>query len=146
MEGCSAFVLAFRKNPVQKRMTPALPHKQPVGTPSGAGFALSGAAVSSSCAALTVSVPATAVLVVASTEVDKSGASYYGEQTLHYVAASGESAVVQLREYPMLPCSPGTGPYSKALHTKNPSPCSALAFYLCRKVLLFSGLVWGFLQ
>ncbi|KAF4804251.1 Eukaryotic translation initiation factor 2A [Turdus rufiventris] len=39
---------------------------------------------------------ATAVLVVASTEVDKSGASYYGEQTLHYVAASGESAVVQL--------------------------------------------------
>ncbi|XP_062355513.1 eukaryotic translation initiation factor 2A isoform X5 [Cinclus cinclus] len=38
----------------------------------------------------------TAVLVVASTEVDKSGASYYGEQTLHYVAASGESAVVQL--------------------------------------------------
>ncbi|RMC01850.1 hypothetical protein DUI87_21011 [Hirundo rustica rustica] len=39
---------------------------------------------------------ATAVLVVASTEVDKSGASYYGEQTLHYVGASGESAVVQL--------------------------------------------------
>ncbi|XP_064241041.1 eukaryotic translation initiation factor 2A isoform X1 [Passer domesticus] len=39
---------------------------------------------------------ATAVLVVASTEVDKSGASYYGEQTLHYLAASGESAVVQL--------------------------------------------------
>lgn len=45
---------------------------------------------------------ATAVLVVASTEVDKSGASYYGEQTLHYLAASGESAVVQLRE-----CGPG---------------------------------------
>lgn len=40
------------------------------------------------------------MLVVASTEVDKSGASYYGEQTLHYVATSGESAVVQLREYP----------------------------------------------
>lgn len=42
---------------------------------------------------------ATAVLVIASTDVDKTGASYYGEQTLHYIAANGESAVVQLREY-----------------------------------------------
>lgn len=41
---------------------------------------------------------ATAVLVIASTEVDKTGASYYGEQTLHYIATNGESAVVQLRE------------------------------------------------
>ncbi|XP_023559854.1 eukaryotic translation initiation factor 2A [Octodon degus] len=40
---------------------------------------------------------ATAVLVIASTEVDKTGASYYGEQTLHYIATNGESAVVQLR-------------------------------------------------
>ncbi|XP_036392819.1 eukaryotic translation initiation factor 2A isoform X1 [Megalops cyprinoides] len=39
---------------------------------------------------------ATAVLVTASTEVDKTGASYYGEQTLHYLAINGESAVVQL--------------------------------------------------
>ncbi|KAH0624077.1 hypothetical protein JD844_007414 [Phrynosoma platyrhinos] len=38
----------------------------------------------------------TAVLVIASTEVDKTGASYYGEQTLHYIATNGESAVVQL--------------------------------------------------
>ncbi|XP_039613968.1 eukaryotic translation initiation factor 2A [Polypterus senegalus] len=38
----------------------------------------------------------TAVLITASTEVDKTGASYYGEQTLHYVATNGESAVVQL--------------------------------------------------
>uniref|UniRef100_V9KP10 Eukaryotic translation initiation factor 2A n=1 Tax=Callorhinchus milii TaxID=7868 RepID=V9KP10_CALMI len=37
-----------------------------------------------------------AVLVIASTDVDKSGASYYGEQTLHYIATNGESAVVQL--------------------------------------------------
>lgn len=44
-------------------------------------------------------VTATAVLVIASTEVDKTGASYYGEQTLHYIATNGESAVVQLREY-----------------------------------------------
>lgn len=42
---------------------------------------------------------ATAVLVTASTEVDKTGASYYGEQTLHYVAINGESAVIQLRMY-----------------------------------------------
>ncbi|XP_048836762.1 eukaryotic translation initiation factor 2A [Brienomyrus brachyistius] len=39
---------------------------------------------------------ATAVLVTASTDVDKTGASYYGEQTLHYLAVDGESAVVQL--------------------------------------------------
>ncbi|CAN9511249.1 unnamed protein product [Ophioblennius macclurei] len=39
---------------------------------------------------------ATAVLVTASTEVDKSGASYYGEQTLHYLAVNGETAAVQL--------------------------------------------------
>ncbi|MEJ1277550.1 eukaryotic translation initiation factor 2A [Cricetulus griseus] len=31
-----------------------------------------------------------------STDVDKTGASYYGEQTLHYIATNGESAVVQL--------------------------------------------------
>lgn len=38
----------------------------------------------------------TAMLVIASTEVDKTGASYYGEQTLHYIATNGETAVVQL--------------------------------------------------
>ncbi|XP_029301445.1 eukaryotic translation initiation factor 2A [Cottoperca gobio] len=41
---------------------------------------------------------ASAVLVTASTEVDKSGASYYGEQTLHYLAVSGETALVQLQK------------------------------------------------
>ncbi|XP_026188008.1 eukaryotic translation initiation factor 2A [Mastacembelus armatus] len=39
---------------------------------------------------------ASAVLVTASTEVDKTGASYYGEQTLHYIAVNGETALVQL--------------------------------------------------
>ncbi|XP_028276004.1 eukaryotic translation initiation factor 2A isoform X2 [Parambassis ranga] len=39
---------------------------------------------------------ASAVLVTASTEVDQTGASYYGEQTLHYLAVNGETAVVQL--------------------------------------------------
>lgn len=39
---------------------------------------------------------ASAVLVTASTEVDKTGASYYGEQTLHYLAVNGETAHVQL--------------------------------------------------
>lgn len=39
---------------------------------------------------------ASAVLVTASTEVDKSGASYYGEQTLHYLGVNGETALVQL--------------------------------------------------
>lgn len=31
--------------------------------------------------------------------MDKTGASYYGEQTLHYLAVNGETAVVQLRQY-----------------------------------------------
>lgn len=44
-------------------------------------------------------VTATAVLVTASTDVDKTGASYYGEQTLHYIAVNGESAAVQLRKW-----------------------------------------------
>lgn len=44
---------------------------------------------------------ASAVLVTASTEVDKTGASYYGEQTLHYLATNGDSAVVQLRKCPL---------------------------------------------
>ncbi|TNN28604.1 Eukaryotic translation initiation factor 2A [Liparis tanakae] len=39
-----------------------------------------------------------AVLVTASTEVDKSGASYYGEQTLHFLSAGGETAGVQLQK------------------------------------------------
>ncbi|XP_041850186.1 eukaryotic translation initiation factor 2A [Melanotaenia boesemani] len=39
---------------------------------------------------------ASALLVTASTEVDKTGASYYGEQTLHYLSVSGETALVQL--------------------------------------------------
>lgn len=42
---------------------------------------------------------ATAVLVTASTDVDKTGASYYGEQTLHYLATNGESAIVQLGKF-----------------------------------------------
>ncbi|XP_010901582.2 eukaryotic translation initiation factor 2A isoform X2 [Esox lucius] len=41
---------------------------------------------------------ATAVLVTASTEVDKTGASYYGEQTLHYLATNGETSLVQLQK------------------------------------------------
>ncbi|XP_040043881.2 eukaryotic translation initiation factor 2A [Gasterosteus aculeatus] len=39
-----------------------------------------------------------AVLVTSSTEVDKSGASYYGEQTLHFLSVSGETSLVQLQK------------------------------------------------
>lgn len=36
--------------------------------------------------------------------MDKTGASYYGEQTLHYLAVNGETALVQLGEFrPLLP-------------------------------------------
>ena len=38
----------------------------------------------------------TAVLTLTSTDVDKSGASYYGEQTLQFVSTSGDSNMVQL--------------------------------------------------
>ncbi|XP_071951713.1 eukaryotic translation initiation factor 2A-like [Antedon mediterranea] len=37
-----------------------------------------------------------AVLIITSTEVDKTGASYYGEQGLHYLAADGGSSGVAL--------------------------------------------------
>ena len=59
---------------------------------------------------------ATAVLVIASTDVDKTGASYYGEQTLHYIATNGESAVVQLRE-----CSRSL-PLGESMIVKNTVP------------------------
>ncbi|XP_072318215.1 eukaryotic translation initiation factor 2A [Eucyclogobius newberryi] len=39
---------------------------------------------------------ASAVLVTASTDVDKTGASYYGEQTLHFLGVNGETSHVQL--------------------------------------------------
>lgn len=34
-----------------------------------------------------------------STDVDTSGASYYGKQTLHFLDIKGTSAMVQLRNY-----------------------------------------------
>ena len=36
---------------------------------------------------------------MASTEVDKTGASYYGKQTLHYLSTKGDTALVSLSEY-----------------------------------------------
>ena len=36
------------------------------------------------------------VLVVAATDVDKSGASYYGEQSLHYLSVQGDGNMVPL--------------------------------------------------
>ncbi|XP_046287386.1 eukaryotic translation initiation factor 2A isoform X2 [Marmota monax] len=63
---------------------------------------------------------ATAVLVIASTDVDKTGASYYGEQTLHYIATNGESAVVQL---------PKSGPiYDVAWNSSSTEFCAVYGF------------------
>ena len=42
------------------------------------------------------SILGSAVLVVTATDVDKTGASYYGEQTLQYISTSGESSMIQL--------------------------------------------------
>ena len=36
----------------------------------------------------------TALLILTSLEVDASGASYYGEQSLHYMDVTGESSLV----------------------------------------------------
>ena len=41
------------------------------------------------------------VLVLTTTEVDKTGASYYGEQGLHYLSAKGEGNIVLLGIYDM---------------------------------------------
>lgn len=38
----------------------------------------------------------TAVLILTTTEEDKTGASYYGEQSLQYVSTNGDSSMVQL--------------------------------------------------
>ncbi|KAK7879919.1 hypothetical protein WMY93_033420 [Mugilogobius chulae] len=64
---------------------------------------------------------ASAVLVTASTDVDKTGASYYGEQTLHFLSVSGETALVQLPTVYNLSCEPvfdfGTGPRNAAYYS-----------------------------
>ena len=40
--------------------------------------------------------PGSAVLVLTTTDVDKTGASYYGEQGLHYLSARGDGNMVPL--------------------------------------------------
>lgn len=47
---------------------------------------------------LYISVSGSGVLVLTTTEVDKTGASYYGEQGLHYLSAKGEGNIVLLGE------------------------------------------------
>nr|XP_027320493.2 LOW QUALITY PROTEIN: eukaryotic translation initiation factor 2A [Anas platyrhynchos] len=72
---------------------------------------------------------ATAVLVIASTEVDKTGASYYGEQTLHYIATNGESAVVQL---------PKNGPIYDVVWNPNSVEFCAVYGFMPAKATVFN--------
>ncbi|XP_066478159.1 eukaryotic translation initiation factor 2A isoform X2 [Tiliqua scincoides] len=72
---------------------------------------------------------ATAVLVIASTEVDKTGASYYGEQTLHYMATNGESAVVQL---------PKNGPIYDATWSPNSTEFCVVYGFMPAKATIFN--------
>ncbi|PIO28250.1 hypothetical protein AB205_0026030, partial [Aquarana catesbeiana] len=72
---------------------------------------------------------ATAVLVTASTDVDKTGASYYGEQTLHYIAVNGESAVVQL---------PKNGPIYDVVWNKNSTEFCAVYGFMPAKATVFN--------
>ena len=39
------------------------------------------------------------MLVLTTTEVDKTGASYYGEQGLHYLSSKGEGNIVILSKW-----------------------------------------------
>ncbi|XP_035381512.1 eukaryotic translation initiation factor 2A [Electrophorus electricus] len=70
-----------------------------------------------------------AVLVTASTEVDKTGASYYGEQTLHYLATNGESAVVQL---------PKNGPIYDVSWSPNSSEFCVVYGFMPAKATVFN--------
>ncbi|XP_066540461.1 eukaryotic translation initiation factor 2A [Hoplias malabaricus] len=72
---------------------------------------------------------ASAVLVTASTEVDKTGASYYGEQTLHYLATNGESAVVQL---------PKNGPIYDVSWSPNSSEFCVVYGFMPAKATVFN--------
>lgn len=40
----------------------------------------------------------TNVLLLTSTETDKSGASYYGKQSLHFLSVTGDTAIVLMSE------------------------------------------------
>uniref|UniRef100_A0A8C2WR42 Eukaryotic translation initiation factor 2A n=1 Tax=Cyclopterus lumpus TaxID=8103 RepID=A0A8C2WR42_CYCLU len=72
---------------------------------------------------------ASAVLVTASTEVDKSGASYYGEQTLHFLSASGETALVQLQK---------TGPIYDVVWSPNSSEFCVVYGFMPAKATVYS--------
>ncbi|KAM9481325.1 eukaryotic translation initiation factor 2A [Clarias gariepinus] len=72
---------------------------------------------------------ASAVLVTASTEVDKTGASYYGEQTLHYLATNGDSAVVQL---------PKNGPIYDVTWSPNSSEFCVVYGFMPAKATVFN--------
>lgn len=41
----------------------------------------------------------TGVLLMTSVEVDKSGSSYYGKQTLHFITPKGDNSIVQLGKF-----------------------------------------------
>lgn len=41
----------------------------------------------------------TEVLLMTSTDIDKTGASYYGKQTLHFISTKGDTAMVLLGMY-----------------------------------------------
>ncbi|XP_061636862.1 eukaryotic translation initiation factor 2A [Phyllopteryx taeniolatus] len=72
---------------------------------------------------------ASAVLVTASTEVDKSGASYYGEQTLHYLHVGGETALVQL---------PKNGPIYDVAWSPNSSEFCVVYGFMPAKATIFN--------
>lgn len=41
----------------------------------------------------------TGLIIITSTEVDQSGASYYGKQALHFISTKGDSCAITLSEF-----------------------------------------------
>uniref|UniRef100_UPI00358E4400 eukaryotic translation initiation factor 2A n=1 Tax=Myxine glutinosa TaxID=7769 RepID=UPI00358E4400 len=72
---------------------------------------------------------ATAVLSLATTDVDKTGASYYGEQGLHYLATNGDSAIVQLSK---------NGPIYDAAWSPNSTEFCVVYGFMPAKATLFN--------
>lgn len=148
-EGIQSFWVSTKKNSIRKWVIPALLHKQPVGSHSGADSALSGAfcamaaVVFSSCSALCVCV---------CSHSSAGGRQHRGGQEWGLVLRRADPALrggqrgerrgaaawvpPELPQQLLLP--PGIRLLSLLC-----SPAPFVVLYLCSKVLLFSGLVWG---
>lgn len=71
----------------------------------------------------------TALLVMTSVEIDTTGASYYGEQSLHFMSTRGESNMVSLEK---------TGPIYSVTWSNNSTQFAVVYGYMPAKATLFN--------